>query len=255
MNDAGWCREGHDHGAALERDLGLTAVHVLYNSGRHVSTNGRELAGLLEAFLRDLPVPPGDAAIVAHSMGGLVARSALHYAREAGFAWPRLVRTVVFLGTPHHGAPLERLGNLFQAALGATPYSQPFARLGKVRSAGITDLRHGSLLDEEWQGHDRFGRHGDPRHPLPLPGGVAFCAVAGTTAEEAAGRSGRLPGDGIVPVASALGHHDDPERTLCFGPGRTWVAPATNHFDLLGRREVYERIRAWVAGEDDGRHD
>jgi hypothetical protein len=246
MNDAAWSREGFEYGPALERDLGLAPVHLVYNTGRHVSTNGRDLASLLETALAGVPVPPRGLSIVAHSMGGLVTRSAFHYATVAGHAWPRLVRSLVFLGTPHHGAPLERAGNLVQAALGASPWSLPFARLGKIRSAGITDLRHGNLLDEDWEEDDRFARHGDPRHPLPLPRGVACGSVAGTTAKEAGGEGARLPGDGIVPVESALGHHRDPERTLPFPPERMWIAAGTGHFDLLGSPEVYARIRDWV---------
>jgi hypothetical protein len=247
MNDAGWSRDGHDHGLALERDLGLASLHLVYNTGRHVSTNGRELSGLLESFLANAPVLPGGVSIVGHSMGGLVARSALHCAAGSGHAWPALVRTVVCIGTPHHGAPLERLGNLFQAALGASPWSLPFARLGKIRSAGITDLRHGSLLDDDWEDHDRFERHGDSRRLVPLPAGISWCTVAGTKAKEATGPVDRLAGDGIVPVASALGHHRDPERTLAFAPGREWVAPGTGHFDLLSSGAVYERVRRWLA--------
>jgi len=247
MNDAGWSREGHDHGVALERDLGLEAVHVVYNSGRHVSANGRSLAELLDAFVREATAPPGEISIVAHSMGGLVARSALAAGFRAGHGWPALVRSVVFLGTPHHGAPAERLGHLAQAVLGASPYARPFAHLGRLRSAGITDVRHGNVLDDDWAGHDRFSRHGDLRIPLPLPGGIDFFAVAGSTAAEPAASGARIPGDGLVPVASALGHHRDPERTLAFGEDRTWIAPGTGHLDLLGSPEVYERVRQWLA--------
>ena len=246
MNDAGWNREGHDHGAALERDLGATSVYLLYNTGRHVSTNGRDLAGLLESAFASWPVPVTDLSIVAHSMGGLVTRSALHCAAEAGHAWPRLLRKIVFLGTPHHGTPLERGGNVIDALLGVSPYSAPLARLGKIRSAGITDLRHGSLLDEDWAEHDRFARRSDPRRPVPLPADVACYAVAATTAVEVGGVSDRIVGDGLVPVPSALGRHADPARTLAFPPSRTWVAAGMNHFDLLGRLEVYARLRDWL---------
>ncbi|MHB8798398.1 MAG: PGAP1-like alpha/beta domain-containing protein [Thermoanaerobaculia bacterium] len=249
MNDAGWCRDGHDHGTTLERDLGLAAVHVVYNSGRHVSTNGRELAMLLESRFGAGSVPPGGMTIVAHSMGGLLARSALHFAAGAAHAWPRLLGAIVFLGTPHHGAPMERLGNLVQAALGASPWSLPFGRLGKIRSAGITDLRHGDLLEEDRAGDDRFARHSDSRHPVPLPGGVPCFAVAGTKSKGTGGAEDRLPGDGLVPVASALGRHRDPEKTLAFPPERTRIALGTNHLGLLGSREVYERIRGWVEAE------
>ena len=90
---------------------------------------------------------------------------------------------IVFLGTPHHGAPLERAGNWIDILLGATPYAAPFARLGKVRSAGITDLRHGNLLDEDWGGRDRFARGADRRVPVPLPDGMRCYAVATTAGE------------------------------------------------------------------------
>ena len=246
MNDAGWSRDGHDHGAALERDGGLAALHVVYNSGRRVAANGADLAALLEAFAGTWPGPPVEISILAHSMGGLVARSALHAGARAGHAWPAFVRRVVCLGTPHHGAPLERLGNLLQSALGASPYALPFARLGRIRSAGITDLRHGTVLDDDGEGGDRFTRHGDARPPLPLPAGVAFFAVAGTTAKAAGPSIARLAGDGLVPVASALGRHADPERTLSFPEDRTFVAPTTDHLGLLSSVEVYARVRCWL---------
>lgn len=246
MNDAGWSREGHDHGAALERDLGLEAIHVVYNTGRHVSENGHSLAELLEAFVRESGVPPNEISIVTHSMGGLLVRSALAAGSRAGHGWPALVRAVVFLGTPHHGAPAERLGHLAQAVLGASPYARPFAHLGRLRSAGITDLRHGNVVDDDWTGVDRFSRHGDARVPVPLPGGIEFFAVAGSTAAEPGPSGARIPGDGLVPVASALGHHRDPERTLAFAPGRTWIAPGTGHLDLLSSSEVYSRVRGWL---------
>lgn len=252
MSDAGWSREGHDHGTALERDLGLAALHVVYNSGRHVSTNGRDLSGLLEELVARVPAGPDGISIVAHSMGGLVARSALLAAAGAGHAWPRSVRTVVFLGTPHHGAPAERLGNLAQAALGLSAYSLPFARLGKVRSAGVTDLRHGNVRDEDWSGDDRFSHHGDVRVPAPLPGGIDFFAIAGTTAKEVAGDGRRLAGDGLVPVASALGRHRDPERTLSFPPGRTWIAAGTGHLELLSSPVVFARVKDALRGDRRG---
>jgi pimeloyl-ACP methyl ester carboxylesterase len=104
MNDRQWTRAGHDHGAALARDLGYTPVYIRYNSGRHISTNGRELADAMQALLREWPVPVERLAIVAHSMGGLVARSACHYGAAAGHAWPNRLDDIVFLGTPHLGA-------------------------------------------------------------------------------------------------------------------------------------------------------
>ncbi|MCU0775556.1 MAG: GPI inositol-deacylase, partial [Ideonella sp.] len=185
MSDRQWARAGHDHGAALQRDLGYTPVYLHYNSGRHISTNGAAMARLLERLVDQWPQPLQRLVLLGHSMGGLVARSALQVARQAGQSWPARVDDLVFLGTPHHGAPLERAGHWVDILLGATPYAAPLSRLGKVRSAGITDLRHGNLLDEDWDGHDRFARTGDRRRPLPLPEGVRCFAIAATTGARA----------------------------------------------------------------------
>jgi len=247
MNDLQWNREGHDHGAVLARDLGYTPLYLHYNSGLHTSTNGRALAGLLEALLARWPRHVEELAIVAHSMGGLVARSACHYGAVAGHGWPRRLRRLVFLGTPHHGAPLERGGHWVDLILGATPYAAPFARLGKIRSAGITDLRYGNVLDEDWEGRDRFARAPDTRRSVPLPGGVQSYAMAASLGKRRGDLRDRLAGDGFVPVSSALGLHEDPRRTLSFPKSRQWIGYGMNHLDLLGRAEVSDQIVRWLA--------
>jgi PGAP1-like protein len=247
LNDLRWNRAGHDHGAVLARALGYTPLYLHYNTGLHTSTNGRTLAGLLEVLLEHWPHRVEDLAIVAHSMGGLVARSACHYAAAAGHDWPRRLAKLVFLGTPHHGAPLERGGNWVNVILDATPYAAPFARLGKIRSAGITDLRYGNVLDEHWQGRDRFAHAPDTRQFVPLPKGVRSYAIAATTGKQCGDLRDRLLGDGLVPVSSALGRHDDLRRTLGFPPSRQWIGYGMSHLDLLARPEVSDRIVRWFA--------
>jgi pimeloyl-ACP methyl ester carboxylesterase len=246
MNDLQWNRQGHDHGAALARDLGYTPVYLHYNSGLHISANGRAFADRLEALVRHWPVPLESLVILGHSMGGLVNRSACYYGRLAGHEWPRQLKKLVFLGTPHHGASLERGGNWVDVVLGINPYTAPFARLGKIRSAGITDLRHGNLLDEDWEGRDRFERSEDPRRPVPLPDGVQCYAMAATVGDEAGGLADRYPGDGLVSVESALGRHEEPDLTLQIPEHRRWVIEDTHHFDLLSRPEAYEKIKEWL---------
>jgi PGAP1-like protein len=243
-NDLQWRRHGHDHGAALARALGYTQVHLRYNTGLHVSTNGRAFAALLEKLVERWPVEVDELAIVAHSMGGLVARSACHYGEAAGHRWVGRLRHLVFLGTPHHGAPLERGGNGLASLLQLSPYAAPIARLGRLRSAGVTDLRFGNVLDEDWSERDRFARAPDGRRPVPLPKGVACYAIAATLG------LGAIVGDGIVPVDSALGRHPDPARALEFPARRRWVARGLGHFDLLSRPEVCAQIRAWLAGAE-----
>jgi len=246
MNDLLWRRNGHDHGAALAVDAGFTPVYLHYNSGLHISTNGRPLASLIEALLHAWPVPVEEFVILAHSMGGLVARSACHYGERARHDWLRHLRKMIFLGTPHHGAPLERGGHWIDAALDASPYTTAFARLGKIRSAGITDLRHGSMLDEDWEHHDRFAHAARKTLPLPLPADVACYAIAASITRKGGEFAQQLLGDGLVPLASALGQHKDTQRNLAFGKSRHWIGYGMHHLDLLDRKEVYARIRRWL---------
>ena len=242
MNDLQWQRAGHDHGAMLARELGFTPVYLRYNSGRCVHSNGAELAQWLEQLLAAWPVPLQRVLLLGHSMGGLVARSALHHGAQAGQTWPARVDELVCLGTPHHGAPLERAGHGLDILLGAAPYAAPLARLARVRSAGITDLRHGNLLPPR---HAASGRLLPPAS-VPLPAHIKRYAIAAQLGDTAEMLKGRLLGDGLVPVASALGRHARPARTLAFAPERQAVLQGMNHLDLLNRPEVAAKLLGWL---------
>lgn len=249
-NDLVWQRNDYDYGEALARDLGYTPVYLHYNSGRHISENGREFAALMDQLVTAWPVPVDDLVLVGHSMGGLVARSACHYTDQGGSEqsgpaeWRSALTKLVCLGTPHHGAPLERGGNGLQTLVGFNRYLAPLGRLGKLRSAGITDLRYGAVLDDHWAGRDRFEPAGDTRDVVDLPAGVECYAMAATMSI----RGRRHPlGDGLVPVPSALGHHKDPRLALDFPPANTHVITETGHLDLLGNAEVYQILRDWLA--------
>ena len=250
MNDLQW-RAPHpgkvaDHGTALAEALGYTPVYLRYNTGLHTSENGHALAAQLEQLARHWPVPVSEISVLAHSMGGLLIRSALYSAQQDGLDWPAHLKNIVFLGTPHHGAPLERAGNWVDVILGSTPYTRPFAKLGQLRSAGITDLRYGHVLDADWQGHDRFRRKPDSRVVLPLPQGVACYAVAATTAAKRGTLADRLLGDGLVPLHSALGQHTDAQRSLQFPPASQWIAYRMNHMQLLVSPEVTAQVLQWL---------
>jgi hypothetical protein len=246
MNDRQWRRNGHDHGAALAADAGYTPVYLNYNTGLHISTNGRALADSIEALLKAWPQPVDELAILAHSMGGLVARSACHQGELAQHEWRRHLRKLVFLGTPHHGAPLERGGHWVDAVLDASPYTTAFARLGKIRSAGITDLRYGSMLDEDWEHRDRFARSRRQPAVLPLPSAVACYALAASIAPQTGTVAKQRLGDGLVPLASALGQHAQAHKSLALPKSRQWIGYGMNHLDLLDRREVYAQIKRWL---------
>jgi pimeloyl-ACP methyl ester carboxylesterase len=236
MNDLQWRgeRDGEivDHAETLAQSLGATTLHLRYNTGQHIAQNGRELSAQLERLVAQWPVPVERISIVAHSMGGLVARSACHHGEVDAMRWRRCVRDLVFLGVPHHGAPLERAGAWVDQLLARTMYSAPFAKLGQMRSAGITDLRHGKVRD-------------DGRLPLPLPAGVACFSVAATLAQRRGALAERLVGDGLVPLDSALGRHHEAARDLGLSRLPHWISHGTGHIELLHRPEV----GAWIADQ------
>jgi pimeloyl-ACP methyl ester carboxylesterase len=235
-----------DHGAELAHVLGYTPIYLRYNTGFHTSQNGRELSTLIDELLACWPAPIEEFSVVAHSMGGLVTRSAVHLAQQQDLPWLKHLKNVVFLGTPHHGAPLERAGNWVDVILGSTPYSKPLAKLGQIRSAGITDLRYGHVVDGDWQGHDRFRKKPDSRQPVPLPAGVNCFAVAATTAAKRSLLADRLIGDTMVPLPSALGQHEDPERRLLFAKSAQLIVYKTNHLQLLSSPEVSRQLVDWL---------
>jgi hypothetical protein len=247
MSDRQWTRRGHDHGRALAEALGFTPLYLHYNSGRHVSQNGRDFAALMQQLLAAWPVPVDELVILGHSMGGLVARSACHHAQVQQQAWLGSLTKLVCLGTPHHGAPLERGGRWLDVLLGLSPYVAPFARLGKARSAGITDLRFGNLQDADWQGRDRHAQRHDDRRPMPLPAGVATYVLAATLADAPGRLHQTLIGDGLVPLASALGQHRKPALALQVPDDRRHVVADCGHLDLLCHEEVQALLRHWLA--------
>ncbi len=254
MNDLQWhtrhaggLAQGADHGAALAAQLGYTPIHLRYNTGLHISQNGHELARQLEQLIALWPVPLNELTVLAHSMGGLVIRSAAYYARRESMHWRSHLKNIVFLGTPHHGAPLERAGNWLDIILGRTPLSAPFVRLTRLRSAGITDLRYGYVLDVDWQGQDLFRPRSASREAVPLPRGVACFAVAGITAARRGALADHLVGDGLVPLNSALGQHSDARRSLAFPEASKWIAHRTSHMALLHSPAVTRQLVQWLA--------
>jgi pimeloyl-ACP methyl ester carboxylesterase len=237
-------------GARLQADLGITPVYVRYNTGLHVSENGVELDRLLEQLVAHWPVPLQDLVLIGHSMGGLAARSAYHAARSAQpeHRWHRRLRHVVTLGTPHTGAPLEKAVRAASWALRRVPESAPWAEILDHRSAGIRDLRHGYLLEDEWRGEDSDRLFDDRRTDVPLLEGCAHTFITATVTRDPDNPIGWIAGDLLVRTDSAGGRHRTrsiplpPESIVHLGP--------LTHFDLLDNPEVYARVQAALKNAD-----
>jgi hypothetical protein len=252
MNDLQWQNQAkHSHqtlnlGEMLASELGYVPVYVRYNSGLPIAQNGRELASQLAQLTRHWPGRIREISVLAYSMGGLVIRSACHYASQSEMGWPDVLKSMAFLGTPHHGAPLEHAGHWLEQLLPATAYSAPFVRLAQLRSAGIKDLRHGKVMDSPSPQGETHTALPDPRLPLPLPAGVTCFTIAATTAAKRGLLADRLIGDGLVPLRSALGQHDETRHQLAFPPSHCWIAYRTSHMALLGSPQVGQQLLAWL---------
>jgi hypothetical protein len=245
---------GITYGTRLREDLGLTPVHLRYNTGLHISDNGRSLDDLMAALVDAWPVPVQDVVLIGHSMGGLVARSALHQA-HGGTAeargWTHLVRDTVTLGSPHLGAPLERGVHRLTGQLARLPETRPLARLLTLRSVGIKDLRRGTLVEADWTDRDLDALGPAAHTHVPLHDGARHFVVLATLSRDPSGRLADLLGDLLVPPRSASGDTGDDDR-LAFPPDHVHRLGGLHHFDLLNHPRVYAQIRQWLEQRPEG---
>ncbi|TMH29309.1 MAG: alpha/beta hydrolase [Betaproteobacteria bacterium] len=214
-----------DYAALLAVDLGMSAIYLRYNSGLPLADNARQFAALLQRLTKAAP-RLRELVLIGHSMGGLVARGACECASADGSAWLDRVRMVICLGTPHQGAPLEKIGRWVSKALAVSDVTRPLGRIANSRSQGIKDLRDGL--------QDRVGR---PLSRVPLRFVVGHL---GDASDGVLGSAiGTLLGDGLVRSGSASddGLSGDVRRVELAGLG---------HMALLNEPRVYAVIRDWL---------
>ncbi len=231
------------YGERLRAELGYTPVYVRYNTGRHISENGRELSSLLRRLIDQWPVEVTEIALIGHSMGGLMARSASHYG--AGSDWAARVRHVFTLGAPHRGAPLEVAAFAACAAMRQLPETRPLANAINQRSAGVKDLGRGYLVDEDWRDHDPQAFLQRTGHEVPFLTTANHYFVSATVTRDAHAPLGRAFGDLLVLRASAWAHGGRGQR-LRFPVENYSHIGGANHFDLLNHPAIYAQIRHWL---------
>jgi PGAP1-like protein len=250
-SDDSWGRRGigacPPYGERLAAEHGFTPVYIRYNAGLHISANGRSLAALLEQLVASWPRELSELALIGHSMGGLVLRSACHYGSDAGHRWPGRVATVFMLGTPHTGAPLERAANMAGHGLSLVPEARPFARALAARAVGVKDLRHGYLVDDDWEGSDPDVLPSPDATELPFLAHADHYFISATLSADPGAPSGRLLGDLLVQRRSAWSQRGRTER-LRFDLDHYRNLGGANHFDLLNHPAVYEQISRWISG-------
>ncbi|MFW0794812.1 alpha/beta hydrolase [Gordonia sp. CPCC 205515] len=227
------------YGARFADDFGATEIQIRYNTGRHISDNGRELSALLTKLVLLWPVPVTEVTLVGHSMGGLIIRSACHAAADDPY-WLSLVRHTVSLGTPHLGAPLAKGVHAATTVLRTTPATRPLGNLLGRRSAGVRDLFHGTLTDDGWLANEPDALRQKRAADLELIPGARHLFVTASLTRDPRHPLGRIIGDGMVLDGSGRGQ----SRSVRIG-FRTedgFHIGGANHFTLLNSDAIY----AWL---------
>jgi pimeloyl-ACP methyl ester carboxylesterase len=234
-------------GTLLASELGYTSVYVRYNTGLHVSDNGRRLAELVESIVATYPGDLHEVVLVGHSMGGLVARSAAHYGAKGDAAWVRRLSHVFCIGSPNTGAPLEQASNALASVLAMfdTAGTQVPAKIMNARSAGIKDLRFGYVVEEDWAGRPPDAFLQDNRHDVPFVDSALYCFIGSTLTTDPNHPIGQLIGDVMVRLPSAAGFAPEASRSIPFHMGR--VVGGAHHLELMNHPEVYAVMRQWLS--------
>src|SRR4051794_39531571 len=239
------------HGERLRHDCDVTPVYLRYNTGRHICDNGDDFAVSLGRLVDAWPVPVTRLPLVGHSMGGLVVRAACHRASSEDLPWLPLVQRIVYLGSPHLGAPLEVAVTAIGVALRRLPETRPLATALASRSAGIKDLRFGDVRNEDWaEIADPDGWRGEPADCTPLLETATHYYIGATIGRRNDTVAARVIGDALVPWASASG--TGKRRRLALDVDRGRHLGGLHHFDLLNHPRVYAVLKGWLSDNELG---
>ncbi len=232
-----------NYGSLFESDFGHTPLYLRYNTGLHVSTNGRRLSDLLEKFIENYPGRIQEIVVIGYSMGGLILRSACHYARQDNRKWLRVAKRAFYIGSPHCGTHFEKFGKLTSLVLKSIPHlaTRAIGSLIDLRSDGIKDMRHGYLIDEDWKTKNADRLFHFKRNVIPLADSIHHYQITGTISKDENSRWARVFGDGLVHPASGAGV-PTPKSHIKILPGIT-------HRALQRSPRVYEQIKSWYSQE------
>ncbi len=236
-----------NYGTLLQKDLGYTPFYLRYNSGLHISENGKNLSMLIHTLVKNYPTTIKELVLIGHSMGGLVIRSACHYGDKQNVTWIYKIRKIIFLGSPHLGAPLEKFGNVVTNVLDKIP--NPFTKIAKniinLRSAGIKDLRYGYLIDEDWKGKDPDALLTNSKNLVPLQEGVKYYIISGTVTENPESIFATWFGDAMVRKPSTLGKSNNEKFNLPIPEENHKEFVGIAHIALMHEPKIYDQIKEW----------
>ncbi len=226
--------QGPAHQALVEelRQDGFAIAWLRYNTGLPIWENGIQLTHLMEEYWQQANTENKTIRLIGHSMGGLVMRSATHHARNVyGHNWADAVTHSAYIATPHHGAPLEKIGDMANKLLGNTPYTKPLMALGNIRSRGIRSLRHSNITKPD---------HPKEHQPVvPLNESCHHFLIGALISQDA---SNMVVGDGLVTEKSAMGGPHFPEQ---HPKVERLMIDEVGHIRMLQDERIYAALRQW----------
>ncbi|NRB37937.1 MAG: alpha/beta hydrolase [Pseudomonadales bacterium] len=233
------------YGSLLANDFGYTPLYVRFNSGLHISENGRYLSSLIEGLMEVYPLEIEDIVLIGHSLGGLVIRSAGYYAENFNTQWHKKVGKAFYIGTPHLGTPWEEATDGLYQWLDkkAHPVAKMISGIYSGRSSAIQDLRYARLIDEDWQNNVTKST------AIPWLKDTDHHFIVGTLLNNPSHPVSSLIGDLLVPTNSA--NAQSPMRAdMPIPPDlekNSTIIPGINHLRLAFSPEVYACIKKWMS--------
>ena len=240
-----------DYGTFLQEDLEYTPFYLRYNTGLHISDNGKAFAITMEQLHENYPIEIEQITIIAHSMGGLITHSACFYSQSFQLIWIRKLKNIFLLATPHFGSFLEKFANVTTNILEKVP-NWPTRMVGKIlnlRSAGIKDLRFGYLIEDEWNSQDPDKLLKNNKKPISKLEGVNYYVISGRLTKEEKHWVSYLFGDILISKRSATARSKN-KKEFNFPVENHFEFAKTFHFELNTRIEVYEKMKEWITKEN-----
>ena len=249
MNDDSiWHSEPNDllqrMGSFLEKQDNANILYIRYNTGRHISENGRDFSLLLQNLFDTYKSGLNELIIIAHSMGGLVTRSAGYFAEKLGLDWISVLKKVFLVGVPNDGSYLARIAHMTQYFFRKLDLTEndKIARLFDIRSNGIKDLSFGFLVDEDWKGQNyETQKSKKAKKVYPIPDVEYYLIGASVSENKEKKKIFTFFGDGLVEKESALSELFK-EKQIQSGMIHFKLFDNENHLSLLESEKVKDYV-------------
>jgi len=226
-----------NYGIELQRALGFTPLFLRYNTGLSIAENGRQFSEILARLFAQYPMKIDELVLLGFSMGGLLLRYAQMDATATEKGWLSVLSTCVYIGTPHEGSPVEKLGYMVGEVVRNIPveHVNHWAEWIDIRSRGIKDLKFGMKhasgndQNDECASYYKAAKH---------------CFISGSVGRARGGLAGQLFGDSLVRERSASPRSKPVESESVHFEN-------LSHIPLAHSDNVYRQIEKWVRVRSD----